>query len=139
MSSIKEVIMTKEADIKALIIDDDDGFREVLTGYLESLGLKVSQSSSSEQGLVEIENNLPDVVFLDVYMPGMNGLELLKLIKEKYPLLKVIVMSGYATEETAQEAIDLGAFDYMNKPIELEDIINILFLVLPQQETQSNQ
>ena len=125
--------MTKETDFKALIVDDDDGFREVLTGYLESLEISVHQASSGEQALVEIEKTIPDVMFLDVYMSGMSGLQLLKLTKTKYPQLKVIVMSGYATEEVAKEAIDLGAFDFMNKPIELEQIIDILFLIIPQQ------
>jgi len=131
--------MTRETDFKALIVDDDDGFREVLTGYLESFGVTVRQASSGEEALVEIERDLPDVVFLDVYMPGMNGLQLMKIIKTKYPQLKVIVMSGYATEATAKEAIDLGAYDYMNKPIELEHIMDILFLLMPQQLTEPSK
>jgi len=125
--------MTERTDFKALIVDDDDGFREVLTGYLEPLGITVRQASSGEHALLEIEKALPDVVFLDVYMPGMDGLQSLKAIRAKHQNLKVIVMSGYATEEIARKAMDLGAFDFMNKPIEMERISDILVLIMSHQ------
>lgn len=122
------------AHCNALIVDDDQGFREVLKGFLESRGMAIRQAASGEEALQEIGKSIPDIVFLDIFMPGLNGLESLKLMRSKYPKLKVIVMSGYATVEIAKQAIDLGAFDYINKPIELEHIDDILPLITPHRQ-----
>ncbi|KPL07635.1 hypothetical protein AMJ86_03665 [bacterium SM23_57] len=118
--------MSQSNNLQVLVVDDDAGFRDVLCGFLESRNLIVRQASSGMSALDEINRATPDIIFLDVYMPEMNGLQVLKTIREHWPQVKVIVMSGYATEEMAKEAMDLGATDFLNKPIELELLDDML-------------
>ena len=123
--------MARDNNLQILIIDDDDGFRDVLSGFLESRHFRVSQASSGKEGLALLNTETPDIVFLDVYMPGMTGLEVLPAIKKRAPQVKVIMMSGYGTEEIAREAIDLGADDFLNKPIELDHLDDVFPLICP--------
>jgi two-component system nitrogen regulation response regulator NtrX len=109
-----------------LVVDDDAGFREVLCGFLESRGYLTSQACSAAAAMDELHRHPPEFMFLDIYMPGMTGLQLLTVIKKQWPQVNVIMMSGYATEELAKEAMDLGAYDFLNKPIELEHLDDIL-------------
>jgi DNA-binding NtrC family response regulator len=122
-------LMAHKKKPKVLVVDDDPGFRDVLSGFLESRNFHVTQASSGTAALDELKNNTPDIVFLDIFMPGMTGLQLLKLIKQQCPQLKVIAMSGYATEDIARETMDLGATDFMYKPIELETLDDMLALI----------
>ena len=102
---------------KILICDDEEGVRESLKLILED-NYSLSFSATGNEALEKVKNESPDIVILDIKMPKMNGLETLKEIKKTSPNTKVIIASGYKSTETAQEAIKLGASDYVVKPFD---------------------
>jgi len=107
-----------------LLVDDEEAFLEAMTKRLEKRNLRVMTCTSGTEALkiVNSHRNL-DVVVLDVKMPGMDGLETLKILKQNYPLIEVIMLTGHATVENAVEGMKLGAFDYLMKPCELEELL----------------
>jgi len=107
---------------RILIIDDDLAVREALRGYLEDRGYLVEAASDGPSGLEIIKAKGFDVIVLDIKMPGMNGLEVLRILKQWDPETMVIIMTGYASLETAIQAIREGAYDYITKPFRLEEI-----------------
>jgi YesN/AraC family two-component response regulator len=122
-------LMSHHYNCQVLIVDDDVGIREVLSGFLESRNYIVRQAPSGAAALDELNNSLPFLVFIDIYMPQMDGLQLMRIIKERFPTLKMVAMSGYATEKVAKEAMDLGAIDFLVKPIEFEHLDDILPII----------
>lgn len=106
-----------------LIIDDEEGIRLSLRGILEDEGYIVVEAASAEQGLAEAETQRPDLIFLDIWLPGMDGLAALEQLKLLYPEVPVIMMSGHGTIETAVNALRLGAHDFVEKPLSLEKIL----------------
>ena len=107
-----------------LIIDDEPGIRQSLRGILqEDEGHLISEADSAEAGLEILSRELPDVVFLDIWLPGMDGLEALRHIREAYPSLPVIMISGHGTIESAVTAIREGAHDFIEKPLSLERVV----------------
>ncbi|MFC1531764.1 sigma-54-dependent transcriptional regulator [Thermodesulfobacteriota bacterium] len=106
-----------------LIIDDDDQLRKSFKKLLKEEGYSVESAPSGEAGLKRIRTNPPDIVVLDMRLPGMNGLEVFKIIHEIDPKLPVIIMTAYGTTETAIEATKLGAFDYILKPFDIPDML----------------
>ncbi|MDR3608492.1 MAG: sigma-54 dependent transcriptional regulator [Oligoflexia bacterium] len=109
-----------------LIIDDESSIRQSLTGALTDEGYRVAAATSGGEGLEAIRNERPDAVLLDIWMPEMDGLEVLKRIKAEWPDLIVVMMSGHGTIETAVRATKLGAFDFVEKPLSLERILVLL-------------
>lgn len=112
-----------------LIVDDEPNIRDVFREFLEEEGYQVLIARNGQEALSTMELNRPDLVFLDIQMPGMNGVEVLRSIKETYPETKVVMISGYATVETARKTLKMGAFDYVVKPVDLrhlEEIVSLL-------------
>ena len=105
-----------------LLIDDDAAFRGVMAVEVKRLGFDVSAAASGEEGLSRIAESEPDVVLLDLQMPGMNGLETLKAIRETNPGVEVIMLTGHGSIDTAIESIRAGAFDYVVKPCPLDEL-----------------
>jgi two-component system nitrogen regulation response regulator NtrX len=103
-----------------MIVDDEAGIRTSLGGALEDEGYKVITSNNGGEALKSIEVEVPDLVLLDIWMPGLDGIETLKRIRSQYPGLQVIMISGHGTIETAVTATKLGAFDFIEKPLSLE-------------------
>ncbi|HXS82560.1 MAG TPA: response regulator, partial [Methylomirabilota bacterium] len=103
---------------RILVVDDDAGIQRALKELLSNRGHTVSSARSGEAALELIEQETHDVVMLDVYLPGLNGLETFQRIKAKRPMTPVIVMTGTGTMDIAIEASKLGAFDYRMKPFE---------------------
>ena len=101
-----------------LVIDDEESIREGCRHLLEYQGYRVVTARNGEQGLRLVERTRPDVALLDLRMPGMNGMEVLRRIREVAPDVLVIIITGYATLESAAEAMQLGACDYLCKPID---------------------
>jgi len=109
-----------------LIVDDEETIRQSLGGILVDEGCEILMAESGEQAIKIVEDELPSLVFLDIWLPGMDGLETLKTIKSEYPSVCVIMMSGHGTIETAVKATKLGAFDFIEKPLSLEKVILVV-------------
>lgn len=115
--------------VRALVVDDDTVFRDELSTLLSDWGHPVLAVSSGPKAIEALEGSEFDVVFSDVRMPRMNGIELLRLIRERWPHTYVVMITGYATIETAVEAMKLGAFDYLRKPFRSENVEKIITLI----------
>jgi two-component system, NtrC family, sensor kinase len=110
------------ADLKVLLVDDEKAFREILAKRLGRRGIRVLEASRGEEALQVLEDKPADVVILDVKMPGMNGIETLKRIRARHPAIEVIMLTGHASTLDGVEGIKAGAFDYLSKPIEIEQL-----------------
>jgi DNA-binding NtrC family response regulator len=102
---------------KILVIDDEKNLRVSLSMILERAGYVVTVSSGSEEALEALELNSFDLVFLDLNMPGMNGIDLLPVVLNLYPRMPVLILTGNGSLETAQKAVDFGVKGYLLKPI----------------------
>ncbi|MBN1664728.1 MAG: sigma-54-dependent Fis family transcriptional regulator [Deltaproteobacteria bacterium] len=109
-----------------LIVDDEASIRQSLTGILTDEGYEVITAPSGEEAMKLLETETPDLVLLDIWLPGMDGIKTLERIKETYPDLRVVMMSGHGTIETAVKATKLGAFDFIEKPLSLEKVILVI-------------
>jgi two-component system nitrogen regulation response regulator NtrX len=109
-----------------LVIDDEESIRTSLASVLQDEGYEVTLASSAAEGMESIRADRPDVVMLDIWMPGLDGIEALKRIKAEFSDLVVIMMSGHGTIETAVRATKLGAFDFIEKPLSLERLLVLL-------------
>lgn len=106
-----------------LIVDDEPGILSSVSRILEDEGYQVSVAKSGAEALKAIAGEPPDLVLLDIWMPEMDGLETLKKIREQGPKFQVMMMSGHGSIETAVKAIKLGAYDYIEKPLSLDNIM----------------
>ncbi len=106
-----------------LIVDDEASIREALRGVLEDEGYQVVEASSGEEALSLFRREPVDLVFLDIWLPGMDGVDTLKIMKEGNPLVPVIMISGHGTIETAVRAIKIGAYDFVEKPLNLDELM----------------
>ncbi|MDD5168462.1 MAG: sigma-54 dependent transcriptional regulator [Syntrophales bacterium] len=106
-----------------LIVDDEASIRQSLGAILADEGYDVLTAGSGEDALKVIDEEQPNLVLLDIWLPGMDGLETLKLIRSNHSNLRVIMMSGHGTIETAVKATKLGAFDFIEKPLSLDKVI----------------
>lgn len=108
--------------ITLLIIDDDPDTCYLFKIILEKEGYRVLTTTDASRGLRLIKEKSPEIVFLDIKMPRVNGIELLRRIRKIKKGLIVIMLTGYATLDTARKAMELGAYDYVTKPFDLEAI-----------------
>jgi len=106
-----------------LIVDDEESIIQSLDGILTDEGFEVISAKSGISALEKIEEEMPDLVLLDIWMPEMDGIETLIKIKETYSHLQVVMMSGHGTIETAVKATRLGAYDFIEKPLSLEKVL----------------
>ena len=106
-----------------LIVDDEDSIRQSLEGILKDEGFQTSFAATGEECIASIQTEDPDLILLDIWMPGIDGLETLKRIKQIQPNQLVIMMSGHGSIETAVKATRLGAFDFIEKPLSLEKVL----------------
>src|SRR5262250_334165 len=105
-----------------LVVDDEEAIVSSLSSILEDEGYEVSVAKSGTEALKIYTTDPPDLMLLDIWMPDMDGLETLRRIKELVPTAQVMVMSGHGSIETAVKAIKLGAYDYIEKPLSLENV-----------------
>lgn len=123
--------MSEESRI--LIVDDEVNIRSALATILEKIGYGVLTASGGEEALKQMEESVCHAVVLDLRMPGMDGMELLRQIKERSPQTEVVVMTAYGSIESAVEAMKLGAYDYLSKPIDKERLPIVIEKALEHQ------
>ncbi|MAG14131.1 MAG: Fis family transcriptional regulator [Spirochaetales bacterium] len=109
-----------------LIIDDEPGIRTVLSGILEDEDYSVFTAGDGYEGLSVLKNSPIDLIILDVLLPNMGGIDVLREVRGDYPEIEVIVISGHANIDIAVKAVKLGAFDFVEKPLSMEKIINLV-------------
>ena len=112
-----------DAPIRILLIDDEQGIRFSLRGILEDEGYTVLEADNAEEGLALLAKEVVNLVYLDIWLPGMDGLAALERMQQSYPALPVLMISGHGTIETAVTAIKKGAYDYIEKPLSLEKVV----------------
>ncbi len=121
-----------------LVVDDEESICHSLKAILADEGYQVLVAGSGEDAIKIVEEEMPQLILLDIWLPGMDGLETLKVIKKINPQMLVIIMSGHGTIETAVKATKLGAFDFIEKPLSLDKIIilvnNAINLIRLQEE-----
>lgn len=109
-----------------LVVDDDPQLRKSFERILSSQGYVVKTAPTAEAAIEIVRQNVPDLVIMDVRLPGMNGLEGFEEIKKIEPKLPVIIMTAYGTTETAIEATKRGAFDYILKPFDIPEMLKMI-------------
>lgn len=119
---------------KILIVDDDERVVQSIAGVLEDEGFQVVKAKSGEEALNVFQQEEPEVTLLDIWMPEMDGIEVLKRIKEISPEGQVIMISGHATISTAMASVKLGAFDFIEKPLSLDLLLQTIYRALNQRE-----
>ena len=124
---------------RVLLVDDERDFVEMLSLRLNEEGEKVSPAYSGKECLETLANKDIDVVILDIKMPGMDGMETLREIKKRFPLVEVIMLTGHGTTETAVEGMKMGAFDYLLKPADFDEITGKLEAARKRKEEQEER
>ncbi len=119
-----------------LIVDDEKGILSALSGVLEDEGYTISTAGTGSEALKKIGNDTPSVVLLDIWLPDIDGLDVLKEIKAAHKDIPVIVMSGHGTIETAVKATKLGAYDYIEKPLSMERVNLLISHAIKQQNLE---
>ncbi len=115
-ADVKETCKMKQL----LVVDDEWEICDFLKGFFEERQFHVRTANSGQAALAEIEKLQPQIVLLDVHMPGMDGMSALREIKKRYPAIKVIMVTALETREKIEEAMRLGADNYITKPLSLE-------------------
>lgn len=111
------------SDFRVLFVDDEADFLETILKRMQKRGVAASGVDSGEESLTWLQQNPADIVVLDVRMKGMDGIQTLRAIKSAHPLIEVIMLTGHASLEIAREGMKLGAFDYLMKPIDLDELL----------------
>jgi len=106
-----------------LIVDDEEDIQLSLSGILEDEGYRVTACGSGEEGMGILERDEPDILFLDIWLPGIDGMEVLEKSRRDYQELPVVMISGHGNIETAVDSIKKGAFDFVEKPLSLEKVV----------------
>ena len=125
--------------IRVLIVDDETDFAEILSKRLEVRKFEVDTVFSGDEAVGMIQDRDYDVVLLDVLMPGKSGIDTLKKIKEIRPLVHIIMLTGHASVETAIEGMELGAFDYLIKPTETDELVEKIRLAYEHKTSQEER
>jgi DNA-binding response OmpR family regulator len=110
-------------NLKILLVDDEEEFVTTLAERLELRGLQARAALNGEAALQMIEADTPQIVILDVMMPGIGGFEVLRRIKAQHPQLPVILLTGRGSTKEGIKGMQLGAFDYLMKPLNIEELI----------------
>jgi len=110
-------------DMKVLLVDDEEEFVKALAERLKMRELRSDTVLDGEEALSYVEDQEPDVMVLDLKMPGIDGMEVLRQVRKAYPKIQVIILTGHGTEKDEEEAKRLGAFDYLEKPVNLDVLV----------------
>ena len=114
--------MKKDMLFRILIVDDNAEIREIVQEYLIDKDCLIEGAGNGKEALEKYENNPYDIIITDLKMPEISGIELIKLIKQRTNITEFIIITGYASVDTAIEAVKIGAFDYIVKPFRMEEL-----------------
>ena len=114
---------TSAQSLKVLLVDDEEDFVRTMAERMEMRDLGSEVALGGEQALQMMEGEIPDVMVLDLRMPGLDGMEVLRRVKNTYPQVEVIIMTGHGSDEDEEEALRLGAFDYLRKPVDINNLM----------------
>ena len=117
-----------------LIVDDEPSIRKVLGAHLRRDGYDVTAAASGVEAIETLQEEGADLVITDLRMPGMDGLELLRWVKQSYPGLPVIMLTAHGTVDSAVEALKRGAQDYLTKPFDQDELRLVILKALAQEE-----
>ena len=108
---------------RALLVDDEEEFLRTVMKRLKKRNVNAIGAGNGEEALRQLAQHPVDVVVLDVKMPGMDGIQTLREIKERFPLVEVVMLTAHASMEVAIEGMELGAFDYLMKPVDIDELL----------------
>jgi DNA-binding NtrC family response regulator len=106
-----------------LFVDDEEDFVRTMAERMEMRDLGGDVATSGQQALQMLEDDVPDVMVLDLLMPGIDGMEVLRRVKKTFPQIEVIIMTGHGSDKDEAEARRLGAFEYLRKPVDIEHLM----------------
>lgn len=109
--------------MKVLLVDDEESFVKTLSERLKMRDLHNEVAFDGEQAVTLAAGEEPDVMVLDLKMPGIDGVEVLRRVKQRYPHIQVIILTGHGTDRDEEEVRRLGAFDYLQKPVPIDDLV----------------
>jgi DNA-binding NtrC family response regulator len=110
--------------VKILLVDDEEEFVKSLSERIKMRELGSDVAFNGEEALRIVKDQVPDVMVLDLKMPGIDGLEVLRRVKKTYPEIQVIILTGHGSDKDEKAARRLGAFDYLQKPVNIDDLIH---------------
>lgn len=119
-----EIGMPKTSNAKVLLVDDEEEFLKTLSQRLEMRGLKVTGATRGEEAVELADRQTFDAIVIDLAMPGMGGLETLRCIKKSHPNAEIIILSGQGTVKSSTEAMKLGAEDFLEKPVDIDELLD---------------
>src|SRR5512141_1234146 len=136
---VDELAMSLGPYRRVLIVDDEANLRQSLARILHQLGCEVTTAADGAEALQRLESAPYDLVYLDIRLPGMDGLQVLRQMHDRYPQLAVVLLTAYASVKSAVEAVRLGATDYLIKPITPEALIARTRTILADQAVQQRR
>ena len=111
-------------EIKVLLVDDEEKFVEALSERLQMRDMENETVYDGEEALSFVDDREPDVMVLDLKMPGIDGMEVLRRVKKKFPAIQVIILTGHGTDRDEEESRRIGVFDYLKKPVDIELLVS---------------
>jgi DNA-binding NtrC family response regulator len=124
--------ISKEDHITLLFVDDEKAYVDVLSNRFAKRHIEVTKAYSGSEGIQALRNHDFDVAVLDLKMEDMDGIEVLKIFKKMVPQMEVIMLTGHGSEKAAREGIQFGAFDYLTKPCELDELLEKIHKAVQQ-------
>lgn len=131
--------MPDDRKIRVLIVDDEEDFRDIFALLIERMGYQAVTAADGREALTLLETNPCDLALIDFQMPHMNGLELLREVRRTNPKIEVIFITGFGTVPSVVEAMKLGVFDYVTKPLNLDEIEELIHRVVKTRILPSSQ
>ena len=114
-------------EIKILLVDDEEYFVKCLSAYINKIGnLRADIALNGGEALKLVENEAPDVIMLDLKMPGIDGIEVLRRVKKAYPDVQVIILTAYGSEKDKNDCLRLGAFRFVEKPVKINELVQYI-------------
>jgi len=121
--SLSEPVKSKPDHIRLLLVDDEKGFADILSKRLSKRNFEVTTALSGAEALQALRKADFDIVVLDLKMEDMDGIEVLKIFKKMCPSMEIIMLTGHGSEQAAREGLSIGAFAYLTKPCDLDELI----------------